>query len=487
MPLKVGDRFDAVTDTPPATGPGGNGHTKSAPPDAKIVNRAEPLRIAENLINRRYRKGGVVTLRRYEGEWFSHTGIHYERRPEEAIESEIWGLLDTTHVRKTDKKGKDYFEKLVPKKAFVAEVKAALTACGTMIENTPPAWLIDRTGYDPKNILPTQSGLLHLPNRELIPPTAEYFSRSAVPFDYDPEAPEPVMWQMFLESILADDPDQVDLLQEWIGYCLTADTSQQKILFVVSPPRGGKGTIARILTRLLGPQNVCAPTLSSLATSFGLQPLIGKSLAIISDARLTGRPDTGVIVERLLSVSGEDLVTIDRKHLGSVDVRLNTRIVLMSNELPRLGDSSGALANRFVIVSMDKSFLGREDHGLESRLIAELPSILLWAIDGWERLNDRGHFVMPEKSKALLEEIEELSSPVKAFVRDCCTVDPEGEISINALFQEWKNWSDRNGSHSSGTKQRFGRDMRSALPNLRISYRRDGDDRQRFYEGIRLK
>ena len=37
------------------------------------------------------------------------------------------------------------------------------------------------------------------------------------------------------------DPDAVATLQEWLGYLLTAGTSQQKILFLVGPMRSGKG------------------------------------------------------------------------------------------------------------------------------------------------------------------------------------------------------------------------------------------------------
>ena len=37
-------------------------------------------------------------------------------------------------------------------------------------------------------------------------------------------------------------------LQEIFGYCLTADTSQQKAFAVIGPKRSGKGTIARVVT-----------------------------------------------------------------------------------------------------------------------------------------------------------------------------------------------------------------------------------------------
>ena len=109
---------------------------------------------------------------------------------------------------------------------------------------------------------------------------------------------------------------------------------------VVGPKRAGKGVIGRVLRFLIGRENICGPTLASFATNFGLWPLLGKSLAVISDARLGGRTDSQVVVERLLSVSGEDALTVDRKNLEPVTCKLSTRLMILSNELPRLTDSS---------------------------------------------------------------------------------------------------------------------------------------------------
>ena len=102
--------------------------------------------------------------------------------------------------------------------------------------------------------------------------------------------------------------------------------------------RSGKGTIARVLMKLLGQNNVCGPTLSSLSTNFGLAPLIGKRLAVISDARLGGRADQSIIVERILSITGEDTLTVDwRTAMPGVD-DLKSDSVMLTNQLPRLTD-----------------------------------------------------------------------------------------------------------------------------------------------------
>ena len=109
---------------------------------------------------------------------------------------------------------------------------------------------------------------------------------------------------------------------------------------------------------------MAGPTLSSLAQNFGLAPLIGKPLAIISDARLGGRADVQVVVERLLSITGEDWLSIDRKFLPAWNGQLPTRFVILTNELPKLGDASGAIASRFIVLRLIQSFYGQEDQSL---------------------------------------------------------------------------------------------------------------------------
>ena len=103
----------------------------------------------------------------------------------------------------------------------------------------------------------------------------------------------------FLAQLRPDDPESIQALQTWFGYCLVADTSQQKVLMLVGPRRGGEGAIGRVQRELVRDANCVGPRISSLATQFRLQGLVGKTLTIVSDARFDLRPDVlGTVVER---------------------------------------------------------------------------------------------------------------------------------------------------------------------------------------------
>jgi putative DNA primase/helicase len=281
------------------------------------------------------------------------------------------------------------------------------------------------------------------------------------------------------------DQQSIDLLQEWFGYCLTPDTRQQKMLMMLGPKRSGKGTICRVLRSVVGDGNVAGPTLASIQTNFGLWPLLGKSVAIVSDARLSGRADQAIITERLLSISGEDAQTIDRKNLEPVTTKLQTRFMIVSNELPRLQDSSGAFVGRMLVLRLVESFYGVEDKDLSQRLMDERCGILHWAIEGWARLRNRGCFIQPESGVELLEQMDELSSPILSFVEDRCEVGHEYSVSVNDLYQGFSVWC-KDVGREPATVQTFGRDLVALLPRLRRRNLRMGAHRERFYDGIRL-
>jgi putative DNA primase/helicase len=277
-------------------------------------------------------------------------------------------------------------------------------------------------------------------------------------------------------------------LQEWFGYVLSGRTDLHKVLLLIGPTRSGKGTIARVLTALIGKANVAGPTLSALGTNFGLSPLIGKPLANVADARLSGKADTHQVVERLLSISGEDMLTIDRKYREPWTGKLPTRFLVLSNELPNFGDASGAIAHRFVVLAMTRSFLGKENTDLTDQLLEELPGILGWALAGLNRLVKRGgRFTEPASSRAATIDLLDAVSPTSAFVRDHCDVGPEHEVSVEVLYGEWRRWCERQGRDHAGTVQTFGRNLRAAVPGLDSTRPRDGDARERHYIGLQLK
>lgn len=418
-------------------------------PEPDPEDEPSPVRHAALVVNRAAEwRETVAHVRKWRGvfyTWQADRGYYREMTTDEVTRSVYDGLA--------------YMEDL--DQAAVAKLlHAAVAVPGVLIDQvSAPGW-IDRRDVDGTNYVVCPNGLLYLPTMTLTPATPELFALSTIGVPYTPGAAVPTGWIHALEQWFDGDREAIDCLQEWFGYLLVPDTRQQKILLLWGPKRSGKGTVARILRKLLGNDACAGPTLSSLTTNFGLQPLIGKQCAIIADARLGGK-DLAPVVERLLSVSGEDSLTIDRKHREAWSGYLPTRIVILSNELPRLQDASGALASRFIVLQTRVSYIGREDTTLTGRLESELPGILLWAIDGWRRLRERGHFLQPASSADTVRELEDLASPVGQFLRETCYPEPDAFTVCSTLYSAYQSWCMKAGVKPASASL-FGRDVLAA-------------------------
>ena len=303
--------------------------------DQVMLDPSDPMRSARTIIPARYTTtSGHRTIHRHRGTFWRWTGNHYQNADDEMMRSEVWQFLKS--AMRASERGPVPFK---PSRARVGDVIDALGAiCQLSKHVDPPAWLNMRIAAPAVEFFAAANGLLHLPTQALCEPTPEFFGLIASEATFDANAPRPDLWLAFLNQVIGD-AATIDMIQEWFGYTLASDTTQQKILLGVGPRRSGKGTLARTQAALLGKNSVAGPTMAQLGEHFGLEPLITKGLAIVSDARIGGREtDRSVIVERLLAISGEDQMTVPRKFLQAWNGRLPTRFAIFTNELPSLRD-----------------------------------------------------------------------------------------------------------------------------------------------------
>ena len=445
-----------------------------------------PMQVARDLVDQYFRSAGVRTLVYWRGGWWSWRQQRWALVERDAVSKAVYHFTEQAFC--ISDKGE--LKRWAPTQSKVSHVVHALRSLCLLSERVEqPAWVatLDDTRFDPMWVAPNDTvvacdnGLLLLRSRTLLPHDPRFFNVVAVPFEYQLGS-VPHRWLHFLQQVWPDDPESISALQEWCGYVVAGRLDLHKILLWVGPPRGGKGVTGRVMAQLIGSENVAGPTLHSLGGEFGLAPLLGKSLAIISDARLGAGNTT--VVERLLTISGEDRITVNKKYEQQWTGTLPARFVVLSNELPEFADASAAIVSRFVLLISRRSWLGQEDHELEPDLQRELAGILNWSLDGLERLERQHRFTQPTSSRQAVDEMVLLASPIRAFVRDQCA--EHGSIPCAELYAAWTAWATANG-HRPGSLQMFGRNLRAAYPLITTSQPREaGKQERRWYVGISL-
>ncbi len=453
----------------------------------EIILDPAPMSHARQFLDSLYTTEEGYRLVHYADDWYVYKGTHYEQIEDSTIRSAAYKFLD--QCKKTDRRNN-----VIPFAPTPPTVSAAMDATKALVHlrNTPntkpPVWLSGYENGRPEagKLISLENGLFHLEEGVLLPHSLGFFTQNSLPFAYSPEASCPV-WESFLSQLWEGDEESVQCLQEIFGYILSGDTRQQKFFNLIGPRRSGKGTINKVLVALLGQHNTVAPELGELCDTFGLQPWLGKLLASFTDARAPDR-NRNAVVSQLLRIVGGDTVTVNRKNKESWNGYLPTRIVIYSNEVLQLTENSNALTGRMVVLRMTKSFYGKEDTDLASKLMRELSGIFNWAMVGEHRRVARGgHFLQPKSGLELLEVMEELSNPLKPFIEDVLIFEPGGMVDKDELFAVYKHWAHKKSIHP-GNDLSFKKKFLASVQDRPIENTeiRTNGERKRVYVGIRL-
>ncbi|MGH1444798.1 MAG: DNA primase family protein [Cognatishimia sp.] len=391
---------------------------------------------------------------------------HYVEIDDKKLTSIIYKVLDGRAYQ--DGKGKD--ANLVMTKALCANVKEALVQFCLIDEvEKLPFWLPKQNDHNqeplkhPEDLLVLCNGLLDWRTGELIPLNESFVTTSASPVKYEPEADAPLNWEFFLNDIFDGDQEQIDLLHEVIGALITRQNKFQKIFQIIGPSRSGKGTIGRVLVELIGEASVCSPKISQISSGgFGLESLIGKTLATVTDARISRGTHDSDLTEKMLTISGGDFQTIPRKYKDDFRGYIEAQWLLMSNEPVLLKDLTGTIAKRMVLLETLKSFLGKEDPDLFERdLQPELPAILNLCLAAARKLEERGRFLQPKSISGRQAELVRSASSVSGFANECLEEAAESTITKKEVYDAYLKYC--NGHSCTSTSANiFWRDLRAS-------------------------
>jgi len=207
---------------------------------AETPAKLGPLDWARMYVQEEHTTAQGATVRWYRDEYYAWTGTHYRTVPDSDLQGVILQWLDEHGTDTTPRLASDVL------KCLASEVRVPFDV-------EPPTYLGEHGNARP-NWVAMRNGLLNLDDVlqgkpiTLTTHTPRWFSPFTLPYDYNPGAECP-NWFETLNEIFDGDEERVALLGEWFGYCLTEDTSLHAILLIEGPPRSGKSTILRTLSR----------------------------------------------------------------------------------------------------------------------------------------------------------------------------------------------------------------------------------------------
>lgn len=299
-----------------------------------------------------------------------------------------------------------------------------------------------------------QNGTIDLQTGELRKHRREQLLTKQAPVAHDPAAAAPA-WEAFLERVLPDPAVRL-FLQRAVGYSLAGGNPAQILLILYGAGANGKSTFLEVTRKLLGPYGQQAPPETFLAKHDG----IPNDVARLRGARFVAATEIGEgrrlnepLIKRL--TGGDTLVA---RYLRQEYFEFEPQFTpwLATNHKPEIRGTDEAIWRRIRLVPFTETIPPAErDENLKTKLAAELPGILNWALDGCAAWQADG-LAEPEAVLAATAEYREDQDEIGAFLSDTCQVGMGQRCLAQPLYAAYREWSKANGLEAL-TAQSLGR------------------------------
>jgi len=298
--------------------------------------------------------------------------------------------------------------------------------------------------------LNVQNGTVDLHAGTLHPHQRADLLTKSSPVSYDPAATCP-RWEQFLREVFCEEEELIRYVQRFAGYCLTGDTREQNLVFMVGKGANGKSVLLETLRSLLGEyaqDTSFATFLDKRDTSTSdLAGLVGARMVTASE----GDGATAFNEALLKRLTGGDAITCRYLYREFFSYTPTFKIVFATNEVPRLTSQGYAMRRRVHILPFTRTFYpagdGKcpvRDVHLREALRAELPGILAWAVRGcldWQRDGLTPPARIVEETRELFESFD----PLADFLAEACVILPSAKVESGALWLKYQTWCEEHG------------------------------------------
>ncbi len=311
---------------------------------------------------------------------------------------------------------------------------------------------------------PLPAGWLQVnPNIRLKPHDQTDLITKMMPVRFDARADCPV-YDKFMIDVQPDGPVR-DFLDDWNGYSLTGDASEQKLVFHYGTGKNGKSTELAVRLALVGDYGKSIPI--ETFVSEGRARSAGQAtpdLAMLRRVRtlVTSEPEKGwKLNEALIKVlTGGDEVPVRELHRSYFMLRPEFKLSIGGNFKPNIsgGEAESGIWRRVVLVPWAvKISKAKRDLHLVDKLKAEGPGILNRWLLGLSRWIQRG-LVLPDEVTRATEQFRVASDPLGRFLEECTKANEETSIQSTHLYQLYDAWCKAAGERA-WTPTGFGKAM----------------------------
>lgn len=296
-----------------------------------------------------------------------------------------------------------------------------------------------------------KNGVFNLETRELLPHDPGFYITQLANVEYDPLA-KALLWEKFLEEIFPD-PAVREYFQMVIGLCLTGDMREQKFWVAYGGGENGKSTAIETIVFMFGDYAIeididilmesGKPSDGNTATP-GLARLPGKRFVNAPENKKNQPLKQGLIKK---ITGGESLICRD-VYQRLFSFYPSCKIIIPTNHKPRVPDGGVSMWRRLRLLPFTVRIQkAKQDKALKDKLIAELPGIFNWALDGWDLYRAAGGLPEPAAVQTATDEYEASQDTFGLFLSETyqTAIVEYQQIPAGDAFKRYTSWCSENG------------------------------------------
>lgn len=431
----------------------------------KLPSGSNPFEAAKGfLFAEGYQGMHGCEIRYFRGEFYVYQGTHYRKISRDDFQLEVLQFLQDQP---------NMIEKA--RSHFTREVVANVAALVRLPDQVEMPCFLDNPNTRHTNFIAMQNGIFSLDKfirgkNPLTPHTSKFFCTTCLPFKYDKKA-KCKIWEKFLSEALPD-KDLRNLVQEWIGYGLTHDTTFHKFVLLVGAGANGKSVLCTVMRELYGHENISAVGLEQFNPSrtFVLHQLVGKTANIFEEMAELDK----VAEDVLKNIVAGGTMAVEQKGLQPIIAKFTTKLTFATNVVPRFRDRTDGIWRRILFVPFRVQILDPRKqnrnyvNGAWWVNSGELSGIFNWALIGLIRLRTRGSFIEPKVSLEMKDEFKKEANPAANFLTENYEINQSGNLCSARLYADYADYVKSLGGKPLGNGL-FTREVKNTFRQARLS------------------
>ena len=307
----------------------------------------------------------------------------------------------------------------------LAETEQGVAVTSARLDSDP--WL-----FNVKNgTIDLRTGNLQMHDR------TDYITKIS-PIEWDSTAECPT-WDAFLDYAMKGDPQVIDFIHRFFGYCLTGLSTEQVLLFMEGTGQNGKTTALLILMYIMGDyaiQGAPGLLMAKKGESHPTEVADLEGVRFVANAEVEkGKPFAEVLIKQL---TGSDRIRARRMRQDFYEFDPTHKLIIAANHRPIIKGNDEGIWRRVLRLPWVRKIEDKDPMFLD-KLKAEAPGILRKLVEGCLKWQHDGLRPPPTVRMATQEYREEMDV-LAEFLEDCCVIEAKQFVQKKALYLAYTDW-----------------------------------------------